>query len=79
MTSYVKHISRHDLNFVKNCRILAKFDMYIHMDVLSDFMFSNQFQDGRHDGIIANFSKLSNLLDNLYKKSYWCAYSVYFV
>ena len=38
MTSYVKRVSRQNSNFVKNGRILTKFDMYVHMGVLSDFM-----------------------------------------
>ena len=38
MTLYVKCVSRQISNFVKNGRILMKFDMSVHMDVLSDFM-----------------------------------------
>ena len=38
MTSYVKCGSHQNYNFVKNDRILTKFDMYVHMDVLSDLM-----------------------------------------
>ena len=52
------------------------------MDVLGDFMLlsvSKNFQDGRHDVIIAIFSKWSDLLEMLYRQSYLCAYSVYVV
>ena len=52
------------------------------MDVLSDFMllsFSKKIQDGRHDVIIADFSKWFNLLEILYIYSYWCTYSYYVV
>ena len=42
MTSYEKRVSRQNCNFITNLRILTKFDMYVHMDVLSDLMlFSN--------------------------------------
>ena len=70
MTSCVKLFSRKNSKFVKNCRILAKFDMYVNMDVLSDFMlflFANKIKDGLHDVIIADFSKWFNLLEIVYK------------
>ena len=75
LASYVKTRFPLNFNFVKNGRILMKFDMKEHMNVLIDFMlfsFSEKNQDG-HDVIIADFSKWFNLLEILYKYSSWCA------
>ena len=38
MESSVKHVSLQNYNFVENGRILTTFGMWIHMDVLRDFM-----------------------------------------
>ena len=48
--------------------------MLLHMDVLSDFilfLFSKKIQDDHHDVIIA---KCFDLLEIVYKYSYWCTY-----
>ena len=52
------------------------------MDVLRDFMLLSlrkKIQEDRHDVIIADFSKWSNLLEILYKYSSCSAYSYYYV